>query len=154
MILVGFDKMRDNARELRAKRDVAQLKTAWNTFYSDYNGFPEDASGKAFPITESGLACIQILRGIPHDDDSDEVKKYRAMNPKDFVYMDFHQKSTNFHDPWGNEYRVALDDDYDGQVSVPKSASVPSGELRMSAAAWSAGKDGTYGTDDDVNTWR
>ncbi len=154
LMLVGFSGVRGRARSLRAQRDVAQLKTAWITYYADYSGFPEDADGEAFPITESGIECIQILRGIPHDDDTEAVQLYRAMNPKENPYMDFHHKSTEFNDPWGNKYRVALDHNYDGQVSVPVSASVPSGTLRMSVAAWSAGKDGDYGTDDDVKTWR
>jgi type II secretory pathway pseudopilin PulG len=149
LLLVGFGKIRGRARELEAKRDVAQLKSAWNTYYSDYSGFPEDANGDAFPITESGIACIQILRGIPHDDDSDEVKQYRAMNPKEFPYMDFHQKSTNLYDPWDHNYRVALDDDYDGEVTIKNVGTLP-----MSVAVWSAGKDGTDGTDDDLKTWR
>ena len=148
MILVGFNKIRDRARALRAKRDVAQLKTAWVTYYADYSGFPQNASGNVVPITESGIACIQILRGIPHDDDSTVVQEYRAMNPKNIPYMDFHHKMTEFNDPWGNQYRVALDDDYDGEVDITNGDT-----LRMSVAAWSLGKDGVE-SDDDVKTWR
>jgi type II secretory pathway pseudopilin PulG len=153
LIMAGFSGLRGRARNLKAKRNVAQLKSAWDTYYAEYSGFPEDAEGNAFAITESGIACIQILRGRPHEDDSGDVKKYRAMNPKNITYMDFHQKATEFNDPWGHKYRVALDSDYDGQVSVPVSASVPSGTLRMSVAAWSLGADGVD-SDDDMKTWR
>jgi type II secretory pathway pseudopilin PulG len=148
LILVGFSGMRNRARDLKAKRNIAQLKTAWDAYYADYSGFP------ALSITDSGIACIQILRGKPHGDDSPTVVGYRAMNRKDIRYMDFHHKATEFNDPWGHRYRVALDADYDGQVSVPVSAGVPSGMLHMSVAAWSAGRDGTDGTDDDIKTWR
>jgi hypothetical protein len=72
------------------------------------------------------------------------------MNPKDIPYMDFHQSSTNLNDPWDNKYRMALDNDYDGEVDIPNG-----GTLRMSVAVWSAGKDGDENTmDDNVKTWR
>jgi type II secretory pathway pseudopilin PulG len=153
LMLAGFGGIRDRARNLRAKRDVAQLKTAWDTYYADYSGFPENAIGEAVSITESDIACIQILRGIPHADDTEAVQLFRAMNPKRISYMDFHHKTTEFNDPWGNKYRVSLDDNYDGEVSVPDE-DILGGTLHMSVAVWSAGKDGDDDTDDDVKTWR
>lgn len=148
MILAGLSAAQSRAKGLRASREVKQLKTAWDTYYADYSGFPEDASGNAFPVTESDIACIQILRGIPHADDSAAVAQYRSMNPKKIPYMDFHHKTTTFNDPWGNPYRIALDADYDGEVTIP------GGTLRQSVAVWSNGPDGVPGNKDDLKSWR
>ncbi|HAS81484.1 MAG TPA: hypothetical protein DCS43_02095 [Verrucomicrobia bacterium] len=62
--------------------------------------------------------------------------------------MDFNLNATEFRDPWGNRYRIALDTDYDGKVTAM------SENLRLSVAVWSAGADGTDDTDDDVTSWR
>lgn len=48
--------------------------------------------------------------------------------------------------------RFAVDDDFDGIVKVnyENSASV---EIRASAAVWCCGRDGRFGTKDDVKSW-
>lgn len=144
LILAGFNSTRDRARKLRAKRDIAQLKTALDAYYADYSAFPDITEEDSIEGNHylTGTDLIQTLRG-----------REGYNNPKKISYMDFHQDTTYFYDPWGHKYRVALDDDYDGDVDILDD-DIPSGTLRMSVAAWSAGKDGVDGTYDDVKTWR
>lgn len=143
LILAAVNVARDRARVLRARNDVAQLKSAWDTYYADYNGFPDpsaigDNSIEA-PYLVTGEDVIQILRGR---------ENHNGQNPKKIPYMDFHQKTSYFNDSWGLRYRIALDVDNDGVVDIP------SGTLRMSVAVWSAGPDGVDGNKDDVRSWR
>ncbi len=144
LILAAVTLARDRAKVLRARRDVAQLKSAWDTYYADYNAFPDPAqiggNSLVMGYMATGRDVIQILRGL---------ENHHGQNPKGIPYMDFHQNTTYFNDPWGNPYRIALDADYDGDVSVPGNNA-----LRMSVAAWSAGPDGRDDTDDDVRSWR
>jgi len=144
LILAALGVARDRARVLRARRDIAQLKSAFDAYYADYSAFPDPTQITGNSIENgymvTGRDVIQILRGR---------ENHRGQNPREIPYMDFHVNTTYFNDPWGKPYRVALDVDYDGDVSVPGNNA-----LRMSVAAWSAGDDGRDGTDDDVRTWR
>lgn len=149
LILAALGVARDRARVLMTRRDIAQLKSAWDTYYADYNAFPDPAqitgNSRENGYMVTGRDVIQILRGL---------ENHRGQNQREIPYMDFHVNTTYFNDPWGKPYRVALDvafaggDAYDGQIDTPN------GTLRMSVAAWSAGPDGSDGTDDDVRTWR
>ena len=47
--------------------------------------------------------------------------------------------------------RFAVDDDYDGRVRV--SGDGVSATVRASAAVWGAGRDGKFGTKDDLKSW-
>jgi len=47
--------------------------------------------------------------------------------------------------------RFAIDDDLDGRVTV--SGDGVSATIRASAAVWGAGRDGVFGTKDDIRSW-
>lgn len=149
LILASVTLARDRAKVLRARRDVAQLKSAWETYYADYSGFPAPAQITGNSIANgylvTGEDVIQILRGR---------ENHHGQNPKRIPYMDFHQNTTQFLDPWGNQYRIALDMAFAGGNAYDGEVDIPGGTLRMSVASWSAGPDGSDDTDDDVRTWR
>ena len=48
--------------------------------------------------------------------------------------------------------RFAIDDDYDGRVSV-KGEGIDSATIRGSVAVWGCGRDGKFGTRDDIQSW-
>lgn len=143
LILSGLNVARDRARVVRARRDVAQLVTAWNMYYADYASFPTIGSMTNGQIV-TGQEVVQILRG--------RGGAFVDQNPRQIHYMDFHEKTTQFPDPWGGLYRIAWDDDYDGQLTAHGET------LRLSLVVWSAGPDGKDGTKDerkdDVLSWR
>lgn len=144
LILVGLNVARERASVLRARRDVAQLITAWTAYYSDYHRFPtvDSIAGNSLDGSQivTGRDVVQILRGR---------ENHNGQNTRQIPYMDFHQNTSGFPDPWGRLYRIVWDvPPYDGQVSVMGET------LRISLAAWSAGKDGDDGTKDDVRSWR
>lgn len=147
LILTGLNVAKDRAKGLRARRDVAQLITALTAYFAEYHKFPDatEVSGNSL-INESqivtGRDVVQILRGR---------ENHRGQNPREIPFMDFHQNTTVFPDPWGNLYRIVWDArPYDGVISVPGQAQ----PLRLSLAAWSAGPDGIDGTKDDARSWR
>lgn len=147
LILVGLNVARERASVLRARRDVAQLVTAWTAYYADYHRFPPASSIAGNSLTNgsqivTGRDVVQILRGR---------ENHNGQNTRMIPYMDFHQNTQGFPDPWGNLYRILWDlAPYDGQISVPGEPQ----PLRISLAVWSAGKDGDDGTKDDVRSWR
>jgi prepilin-type N-terminal cleavage/methylation domain-containing protein len=62
--------------------------------------------------------------------------------------------------PWGNAYSIVIDENYNNQMTNPYSADTGAGPatLRQGVIAWSAGADGTQGTNysnsDDVISWQ
>lgn len=141
LVLTGLSRAQSRGKVLKARRDIAQLKTALSAYYADYSQFPNIGSNSrdsGYIVT--GEDVVQILRGR---------ENHNGQNPKRRTYMDFHASSTRMLDPWENRYRIAMDTNYVGEVSVPGGVT-----LRMGVAAWSAGPDGSDGTDDDVRSWR
>ncbi len=139
IILSGLNVARKRARISRARRDIAQLTAAWNAYYADHHRFPNRLPGPVISITDSGRACIQILSGS---------EDFKEKNPRRIPYMDFHRLTAEFNDPWDSLYRIALDENGNGQVTARGET------LRMSVAVWSTGPDGISGNADDVLGWR
>lgn len=138
MLFVGLERARSRARRTRAAREVDQIMTAWESYYFDYRRFPDDSIN----INQDGMQepAIKILRG----------ENYQGQNSLETEYMDFSEYVTQFNDPWGNAYMLALDEvPYDGRVSVPHEADL----LPRSVAVWSVGEDGIEDTKDDVTSW-
>ncbi|MGZ5553877.1 MAG: hypothetical protein ACXWHF_09590, partial [Chthoniobacterales bacterium] len=72
------------------------------------------------------------------------------------------QNDGRWYDPWGQEYRVRLDLDYNRQVANPYSKNAGFTTLDQGVLAWSLGKDGKGGSGDknsgdakdDVVSWQ
>ena len=150
MLLGGLSAAKRRARKAQAKRDIDQIVTAWNAYYTDYKHFPDSGPGNSFKLTEMDNDAIRILQG------NYAGSGYIEKNPRKTKYLDFHKKYTEsegggngMRDPWGNIYRIALDEEpYDGIVDA---AGVKG--LHHSAAAWSIGPDGVDETADDIHSW-
>ena len=81
-------------------------------------------------------------------------------NPKSGIKS----SSSGYYDPWGTEYAVAMDANYDNQVANPYGNNNGAGPdpLRQGAIAWSLGKDtalgnngdGKYTNSDDAISWQ
>lgn len=62
------------------------------------------------------------------------------------------------YDPWGGDYQIALDGDFDETVTVLPKAAATGRVLQRRVAVWSDGADGTFEDSDgevrdDVTTW-
>jgi prepilin-type N-terminal cleavage/methylation domain-containing protein len=127
---------REAAKKARAKSDVNQLNTAFKAILLDYRDWGNAAVPSLNPSGDDvALSAVTYLAG-------------GGANPRKRVYMEFERTSTNevgaFIDPWKKAYKVAIGN---GTVS-------PNGvSLSRDVAAWSIGKDGVSGTQDDVTSW-
>lgn len=65
-----------------------------------------------------------------------------------------------FFDPWGNAYKIEIDESYNNQMTNPYAADTGAGPatLNQGAIAWSLGADGAqginYSSSDDVISWQ
>jgi prepilin-type N-terminal cleavage/methylation domain-containing protein len=131
LVLGGLGAAKRKARRTRARIEAGEIAQAWQAYFSDYSRFPDD-------ITQMGSNACAILRGGGGDD-----------NPRRIPYLDFHEETTGWWDPWGTQYQVALDADYDGEVTVGGDV------LRRSVAVWSLGlKTNVADSADDICSWK
>jgi len=113
----------------KAKSEATDIVYAINSFYNDYGHMPVDAA------TEDSRKVIQVL-----------IAENRSANPRQNVYLELESSDTDgsFPDPWGMQYVVYLDHDYDGNIAIYEES------FRTPAIAQSAGPDRHFGTQDDI----
>ncbi len=170
---------RQQARRTQAKLDVKSVCSSVQSYYSEYGKYPLGANAVAAPTgdflfdktsTVSNQQLFDILRNIDSTGQTPPGQP-NPYNPKGIVYFDGHNASdqTNplagmvapsstsgqtvgaFIDPWGSEYRIAVDADYSGQITnLPyNDFSGPTNGPYTGVAAYSLGKDQTLGTNGD-----
>jgi prepilin-type N-terminal cleavage/methylation domain-containing protein len=164
--------IKDQARKVQAKNDVTNVVAAVKQYYTEYGKYPPvettpaDATKDAFVgdtkanATIDNNALFDTLRSIARG-----VNDAYAMNPRRIVFFEgkavtdsanprggFADKADAkvvgaFYDPWGKEYNVVMDTNYDniitldGQYSDFAGANAP----RVGCGAFSVGKDGELG---------
>lgn len=144
--------VKESARKAQAKNDVTQLATAVRAYYTEYGRYPTDGTSD----TEIDMTTlIPILQGTETTDPK--------LNPREIVFFEGKQDTSesggrygiqedgDFLDPWSSTYKLEVDGDYDNQISNP--TSVGPDTLRTGVIAYSTGKDGAVGGNDDVTSW-
>src|SRR5205823_8395541 len=144
------------------------IVTAVNAFYTEYGRYPTtvksgDATyGPGGATTENG-ALFSELRATT-----------TALNTRQIVFISPHDagdqtkprsgiktSTSGYYDPWGTEYAVAIDADYDNQITpnpYGNNNGAGASPLRQGVIAWSLGKDKTqaaaFKNSDDVISWQ
>jgi len=161
----------DRARRTQAKNDVIQIATAVNAFYTEYGRYPvvstitTDAFYGTLPTgvplpggcTNAGTnnVLLNVLRNITTDPNA------VALNPRQIVFLSpGGAKNTTpprggiatadncYYDPWGSQYAVLIDSNYDNTLTNPYSdtdGSAGTTPLRFGVVAYSYGKNGRPG---------
>ncbi|MBA3830342.1 MAG: prepilin-type cleavage/methylation domain-containing protein [Chthoniobacterales bacterium] len=174
LLFPAFKGVQDQAKRTQAKNDVTQIVTAVNAFYTEYGKYPTAATVETTlgpggsPTTNQTL--FDPLRG---------VEAIPTLNPRQIVFIsppDVKDSASprsgigtttgtgQFFDPWGQNYVVRIDADYNNQVANPYSQDAGAAPLQLGVIAWSFGKDGsssatpsgknTGTADDDVISWQ
>jgi len=186
-ILVGllfpaFKAVQNQARQTQAKNDLTQIVNAVNAFYTDYGRYPiSGASDVTFgpggnPTNNETLlrelrgctgtagSCVaaatintrQIVFISPPD-----VKN--SANPRSGIGTAVANEGQYF-DPWGSNYVISIDGDYNNQVANPYTANAGGNPLSIGVIALSLGADQSGGVgsadknagtaSDDVISWQ
>jgi prepilin-type N-terminal cleavage/methylation domain-containing protein len=175
-ILVGllfpaFKAVQNQARQTQAKNDLTQIVNAVNAFYTDYGKYPlvtADVTYGSTTIPNNDL--FYTLRGVALGANAGDVA-----NPRKIVFINppnvkndtagnrrsgVSPTDGNYYGPWGSQYQVRIDGDYNNQIANPYTANTGAGPatLNIGVIAWSLGSDGAQGTDfsasDDVISWQ
>jgi len=173
LLFPAFRAVQDQAKRTQAKNDLTQIVNAVNAFYTDYGRYPLVTVDTIYgPAGAPNNALFSVLRGL---DTINNPRQIVFINPP-YVKDPANPRSGiatlattingiavavgDFVDPWGTPYRVAIDGNYDNQLTNPYTADTGAGPatLNIGVIAWSLGKDQTQGTtftaSDDVISWQ
>lgn len=165
-ILIGilfpaFRGVQDQAKRTQAKNDLTQIVTAVNAFYTEYGKYPlaatiETTLGPGGSPTTNQI-LFNPLRGLD-----------AMLNPRQIIFIsppDVKDPNTprsgigtgttnigQFFDPWGQNYVVRVDADYNNQVANPYSQNAGATTLQTGVISWSLGKNGPAGGSGDKNS--
>ncbi len=197
LLFPAFRSVQEQAKKTQAKNDLSQIVTAVNAYNTDYGIYPMEASKQGVDTlvgdpggTYDNNLVFNILRGISDG----QWNSNNNLNQRQVAYIQgapvrdadnpkngFATKAVgsikvgSFVDPWGHEYLVTLDGNYDGWTAdyypysdvtyTQMDAGAGAGQrssISVSCAAGSWGKDGQQGTandkklkgSDDVVSWQ
>jgi prepilin-type N-terminal cleavage/methylation domain-containing protein len=171
LLFPAFKAVQNQARQTQAKNDLTQIVNAVNAFYTDYGKYPlvtADVTYGSTTIPNNDL--FYTLRGVALGANAGDVA-----NPRKIVFINppnvkndtagnrrsgVSPTDGNYYGPWGSQYQVRIDGDYNNQIANPYTANTGAGPatLNIGVIAWSLGSDGAQGTDfsasDDVISWQ
>jgi prepilin-type N-terminal cleavage/methylation domain-containing protein len=165
-----FQGVQNQAKKAQAKNDLVQIVTAVNAFYTEYG---------RYPTSESDDSMAQFGTGFPKTNDV-ILNELRAtaptLNTRQIVFISppdakdpakpqsgISRTDNQFYDPWGRPYALALDANYDNQITpnpYGDNNGAGASPLRQGVIAWSVGRDGTLGKNgkftgsDDIISWQ
>ena len=163
----------ERAKKVQAKNDLTQIVTAVNAFYTEYGRYPTNAMsdpaaayGPGNQTTNNSLLNELRAQGS-YSINTRQIVFISPANVKDDNNPRSGINGTNggYYDPWGSEYSIALDADYDNQIAPnPYGSNNGAGPspIRQGVIAWSLGKDkklgnngdGKFTNSDDVISWQ
>jgi len=161
----------DRARRTQAKNDVIQIATAVNAYYTEYGRYPVQVTSTttdAFFGTGSTPAgstpyginavLIDVLR---NNTTGSNAALVATLNPRQITFLSpggakntvpprggIAAADNCYYDPWGSQYAIVIDTNYDNTITNPYSdtdGSAGTRPLRFGAVAYSYGKNGALG---------
>ena len=168
--------IKEQARKVQAKNDVTNIVAAVKAYYTEYGKYPPVQATPATTDDSVGDAAAQVT--VPNNNAlfdtlrsiNDRLNADYKFNPRRVVFFEgksatdaaapragFADKSNdpltqgNFYDPWGKQYSVVLDTNYDNVLLLDTQYTDFSGKdaPRAGCGAFSLGKDNKLGTKDD-----
>jgi prepilin-type N-terminal cleavage/methylation domain-containing protein len=162
LLFPAFSMVREKARQTQAKNDVSNIITAVKAYYTEYGKYPLVSSGTdtyfggdVAPANSSGYTGTTVASGTTN---------VSALNPRQIVFMEIPAvKNTSspaqgvvpngstgagsFYDPWGSQYNIIIDGNYDNTLTNPYSDTSPPGgtPLNTGVIAYAYGKNGNLG---------
>jgi len=120
IMMPSISSARRSAMKAKAMTEMKSIETAIKSFYNEYGKLPAPSSvqqGGADVLpnpdnTEPDKEIIRILTATGKDG--------KAANPREIMFLEPQgsDQQGDFVDPWGKQYLIALDTDYDGKLTL------------------------------------
>jgi prepilin-type N-terminal cleavage/methylation domain-containing protein len=168
LVFPAFQGVLERAKKVQAKNDLTQVVTAVNAFYTEYGKYPIVTDET--PVANNS-DLLYTLGAVASGANAGSAVNTRQIvlisppsvkdtgNPRSGIGSD-----GQYYDPWGQTYKIAIDGNYDNQLTNPYTADTGAGPgtLRQGVIAWSVGKDtklgnngdGKFTGSDDVISWQ
>jgi prepilin-type N-terminal cleavage/methylation domain-containing protein len=191
LLFPAFKAVQNQARQAQAKNDLTQIVNAVNSFYTDYGKYPTSVTTNdssygwqigSLTFQPFNSALFDELRGCPNSGAPGPTCSNNAsLNTRQIIYISppvvkdaANPKSGigtgsyigRYFDPWGSQYNVEVDSNYDSNVPNPYvtlgGSGAGSNPVGQGVIAWSNGADLQVGTNgnniytnsDDVISWQ
>jgi prepilin-type N-terminal cleavage/methylation domain-containing protein len=184
LLFPAFKAVQNQAKQTQAKNDLTQIVNAVNAYYTEYGQYPLGITTDTTygtggsPTTNETLfrelrGCTAAAGSCPGAATSNtrqivfisppDVKN--AASPRSGIGTTTGAGGNRgqYFDPWGMNYVVRIDGDYNNQVANPYSSNAgATPNLQLGVIAWSLGLDQTGGSGDknaspaadDVISWQ
>lgn len=173
LLFPAFRGVQDQAKRTQAKNDLTQIVTAVNAYYTEYGRYPTTATAditygpNGSPITNETLMLPLLAQETGTTPlNTRQIQFLSPPSVKDPANprsgLGTSSTTTNqYFDPWGRNYAIRIDADYNNQVANPYgTAGAGADPIRQGVIAWSLAKDGAQGiagaftNSDDVISWQ
>jgi len=182
LLFPAFRAVQNQAKQTQAKNDLTQIVNAVNAFYTDYGKYPISGTsevtfgpGGDFSTNENLLRELRGCTGMTGSCPSAAVINTRQIvfiSPPDVKDSTAPRSGIGtaagnlgrYFDPWGTNYVIRIDGDYNNQVANPYGANAGANPLSLGVIALSLGKDQAGGVGssdknagtaaDDVISWQ
>jgi prepilin-type N-terminal cleavage/methylation domain-containing protein len=181
LLFPALSAVKENARKVQAKNDIANIVAAVGAFNTEYSKYPvatPPATGDFTydAKTNTNDKLFLILMAKETSSTPLNTRKISFINPPIAKApagtalpkggLDPNSASPQWFDPWGKPYFVMMDTDYDNVLTPNPYTSAGPSPLPMGCVAWSLGPDSvkaaqTSGGDrtkdpykDDVLSWQ
>jgi prepilin-type N-terminal cleavage/methylation domain-containing protein len=180
LLFPAFQGVQNQAKRVQAKNDLTQIVNAVNAFYTEYGKYPL-AAGVTTDTTfgpggspATNKTLFTELRGctaaagscpaaavintrqivfISPPDVKDGANPLLGIATRTVTVNGVSIPLGSYVDPWGTNYVIRIDGDYNNQVANPYTANAgATPNLTIGVIAWSLGKDGLGGSGDKSST--
>ncbi len=157
----------NRAKKVKALAVCTEMEQAVQRFYDDNGTLPIQIANDTTISSNSGQGRDFLLVLM------DQETGTPVLNAKGIKYLNVRQGDNNIdglqyndagttieglYDPWGGDYKIAFDGNFDETISVQPKAASSAKILQRRVACWSDGADGSEegfsgSAKDDVTTW-
>lgn len=139
----------DSGKKAQARNDLQQLVMAVKAYQLEYGKLPTVDGAEEFSGDNDKL--MNVLRGTAN------AGSQLQMNPRKIAFIEPKiakgpkggiGPDGKFYDPWGKEYKVKMDGDYNNELANFYSSGAGFSTLNYSVIAASAGPDTNFGSAD------
>ena len=175
LLFPAFKAVQNQAKQTQAKNDLTQIVNAVNAFYTDYGKYPLVTADTTYGQGAlANNALFDVLRGVDATNNPRQIVFINPpyvkdpANPRSGIGTPTGTGPGRYFDPWGTQYNVRIDGEYNNQLTNPYVADTGAGPspLSIGVITWSWGadqtlgisggkyKDPTAGQCDDVISWQ
>jgi type II secretory pathway pseudopilin PulG len=163
LLLPAIGKVKDKAKKVKAKAEANSLVIAIKSYESTYGLLPVFGASEILSDTvhTDYDTLLQVLTKVningisaPNDSTAGNSRNIKFLDAptgfSDAIVDTPGKEKGSYRDPWGMRYNIALDSNYDNQVTID--GTVQNGSVFV----WSNGpnKVNNNGNPDDITTWK